>query len=774
MVFGVDTATAQTTVSYGGGAWGPGLDESNASWIEERRSLEDRILHLTEECRALYMEKVSSSMQSLQESAGLHASSSNPRASLSRLQRAHDDAQNQFRAAEVTRLAAEKRASVAEGALTRSLDDITNLRKQSIITNSPSGHSRTLDVGASGTMANKEAEDLKSELQEDCTTLEELDSKIGQRSDQLARNDREHADVKKERDVLYSSCATLQREVDNARRHFLEEREESENVRAELRELREKESNILEEQYASAADASLPSAAKEAFERCRSSLGASEALCAQSRQQAVELQRRLVTVQAAHEQLKSEEAKSAELRDGEVAQLQAKNWSLKEEHATLARRLSEAEAASKELSFRCTSSSESRECSAQTIALERRAAEEVRESIHAEMAEAERHSHRLTVLLQSERRRCADLAREVSCARAVGRSCGYVSPGSGYCEFSANQVASQPTVSDVVRDCMDSTCSQKVASVMELTHKIAQLRSWKNHTLVVLQRLQEDMQTAQQQYRGQLERNQALQSRIEEIHHQAEVIVAAMACPSTANSESVSRYNAKAVPAMPASAPNDKRHAGLVVSMPPLPQLAPNASLQPGMPWSTGPDEPEKSELTSPRRRHLRVERPLMGGGRGSHEFDRPLAVVDVVNADRDPIVPYAAPSGVSGVPVSGVGNADPGPVGGRFYNAYLSRSGESLQQFSPEDGVHGRGHGNDSSRQHACRRARSADAGRSQRAVPAQATVAAACLGRRSCYVFGGATAARARARARAACKFDRLPQSASPAHRRTRSCDV
>merc|ERR1719482_2068184 len=222
----LNQATAGETVSAAGSF--ANLDASAnvegkipLAWIEERRSLEQRAAQLTEECRALEAEKAS-----VEASSNVAAAPEPP--GVIGLLRNRDDMRQRLHASEVARCAAEHRVATAEAALTRTQEELT-MRKQR--------QQGALEEARFGPWLAEEVKSLRRELAQEQAKLDDVNSALSRKNEQVERAEKEQAEARIEYDALVAANEALKKDIATMKEKVETDRQNSKSAEAELGEL---------------------------------------------------------------------------------------------------------------------------------------------------------------------------------------------------------------------------------------------------------------------------------------------------------------------------------------------------------------------------------------------------------------------------------------------------------------------------------------------------------------------------------------------------------
>jgi chromosome segregation ATPase len=629
----LNQATAGETVSAAGSF--ANLDASAnvegktpLAWIEERRSLEQRAAQLTEECRALETEKAS------------FAASSNVAAApeppgVIGLLRNRDDMRQRLHASEVARCAAEHRVATAEAALTRTQEELT-MRKQR--------QQGALEEARFGPWLAEEVKSLRRELTQEQTKIDEANLALARKSDQLTRAEKEQAEARIEYDALVAANETLRKEIAAMKDKVEADRQCSRSAEAELGELqaqyRLREYDLNSEIQDAKARAQT---AEDSLKDRRSALQASEASAAEAKAEGLELQGQLEVLRAAHTELLAQEEREAVEHANEAASLRARSKAVSADKSELEKHLQEVETATCELQasdLECKKQYES--TSRELEALRTRGADMARRSQDA-MSQAEQRIQALLQQLSDERQQNLELEREISVAREA-----------------AGEVSSAPW--EIARDKAAGKPKGWASTSLQMHRELELLQRWKHEALETFRRMQVDMDTAQQQYQQQLQHNQGLQERLEQMGQQAKTAIGAF--PSTALSRSAEE--------------------------PPLPPCLPAFVQQPGNSSLAGSSSALQATSSSA------LSRTVAGTKPKPHERDvlplgpdvpeRPDLPSQVRASDLRP-VPNAAYNFAAfaplNQPVATHSVTSGGPVGGPFYDAYCARPSQGASRLA-------------------------------------------------------------------------------------------
>lgn len=270
-------------------------------------------------------------------------------------------------------------------------------------------------------------------------------------------------------------------------------------------------------------------------------LNASEAALSAARAESRELQSRIDRLEAECGELRQREQQGAARHSQEVAALEVSAATLAAERDDTERQLRESEAArSHFLAFEAESVRRCDDAALEAAQRSAQAADICRLSEDA-VLEAEQRIEGLTRELCKERRRNADLEREVVAVRH-GRSGDSTSPRR--------------------RSLSEGRSGGWTAVTSQMHRELELLRRWKGEALETLRRTQQDMSHAQRQYRHQLEYNRQLQERLERIGQQARTAISR----GSGSSPPVSPSSPLPAPSPPHAPP---RHASLAPSPPP-------------------------------------------------------------------------------------------------------------------------------------------------------------------------------------------------------------
>lgn len=466
------------------------------AWFEERKSLEQRAQQLTEECRALEAEKSS------HEANGAAAASAEP-AALAGLLRDRDDMRLRLHATESARTAAERRVVAAEAALLRSREELERRKRQSGVS----------EESRFGPWLAEEVKSLRRELAQEQAKLDDVGLALARKNEQVTRGEREQAEARVEYDALVAANEALRKDIATMKEKVESDRQAARGAEAELGEaqaqFRLQELNLNSEVSEAKARAS---AADDSLKARRAELEASESVAAASKAEGLELQGQIEVLRAAHEELLTQERREAAEHEGEATELRARAEVVAAERAELERHLEEVESATRDLQasdLQCQKQLE--HASREVQNLRTRGNEAARRSQDA-MAQAEQRIQALLQQINDERQQNQELEREVSIAKEV-----------------ASELESPSWEIIVKKRIADEKKAGKTqgwaSTAFQMHRELELMQRWKNEALDAFRRMQGDMESAQQQYQQQLQHNQGLQERLEQMGHQAKATV---------------------------------------------------------------------------------------------------------------------------------------------------------------------------------------------------------------------------------------------------------
>eukprot|EP00927_Polykrikos_kofoidii_P043372 TRINITY_DN37447_c0_g1_i1.p1 TRINITY_DN37447_c0_g1~~TRINITY_DN37447_c0_g1_i1.p1 ORF type:complete len:1162 (+),score=221.08 TRINITY_DN37447_c0_g1_i1:169-3654(+) len=499
---------------------GSGDSRASRSSSDERRTLEERVLQLTEECRALEERRDAHLVLSTPQALDSHRADS---FALASTLSDRDDLRQQIHASELARHAAEKRLATAEAALERTQE--TELMERNLAAS-------TMDQEHLSQWFTKEAVVLKPELLEAEGRLAEVVAELASRQEEIEYSERQYAEVKGEYDTLVDANDSLRAKIVSTRERIATEQRSANTVEAEVNEMRA-QLGLRKFNYGS----SLDEAKKQneeieyTLQNCRAALDRSEAAAAASRAQERNLRDEQEALLSEQRVLENEAQMITRDHETEVAEIVARTEDVSAENTELSRRLADVLASKKECEVRDEECSQHCRSINQELLLERSHSSEAYTRSQAEMVEAEHNVEMLLRQLGEERHSNAELSREISIARGA-----------------AKDVARTPWV--IADEKAAGRPKGWSGATLRMHREIELLKNWKAEASGVLHRMQADMGTAHDQYRRQLEKNTELQERLENMGRQARATVEETAASGSASASAPSPWEY----AFPASA----------------------------------------------------------------------------------------------------------------------------------------------------------------------------------------------------------------------------
>jgi len=509
---------------------------SFASWIEDRKSLEDRVMQLTEECRALELEKTLLGPQ--------HGNVAGPCSFMpaaaeqhlpmpASLLRERDDLRQRLRTAELANCAAEQRRKTAEATLERTLRDLDTRRQQ-------------LHFAANNRVDEEEGpllqeiSAMKQELAEAQRQLEETDRSLTAKNEELGRDEKEQDHVREDAEGLAAANAALMAEMTATRERLATEQLASRGVEAQLTKLRaELRSRRLSHETEISGMKSRAESLENTLRQGRAALEASEVAAMASRVEERQLRANLEVIRTAHSEAQVREEQNSHKDGNELLGLQAEVRAFSAEREELATRLQEArnsakdtEACEEERVAKC-------EKTVHELDLQRTvAAEQCRRSQLA-VAEAEQRVETLLHHLREERQQNLEFSQELCCmeeeaeeAAALARGGRRRSPGLRRMRSAAASVRQQRDLGAVTsRSGSPGGWATSASHSQQLHRELELLQRWKGDALRILQQMRGEMDSVQGQYRQQLKYNQTLQERLDWMGHQARAVIAGTLYP---------------------------------------------------------------------------------------------------------------------------------------------------------------------------------------------------------------------------------------------------
>lgn len=527
------------------------LNAAPPSWAEERKNLEARAAELSDHCRRL--QSAASAPSRMQDDGpGPRPPGPPPpsAASLASLLRERDDLHQRLHATELARCAAEQRRSTTEAALARTLEELDRQRSTA------ASYIPAPAAGGGGS----EAEGLRRQLAEAQAQLAELDLSLAARSERVRANEREYAEVRVEYDGLVAANEALRQELTTTRSRISEEQQ---GCRAAEQELHELQAKLRAGETEFGAEIEALNGRRRGLELtlrdATAAVAASESETAEARVESLGLQAQLEVLQAAKDEIIAQEHQASTHQREEVARLEAKAEELSAEAADLAEKHRQVKTSLQELQFanerrqqqgpRIRTAQETEE----DLAAERghaAAAERCRRA-REEVAEAERRLAELLRRLGEERKQSLELARELAAAReaatatssaggsaaaAAAASCTRRSrsassgPSSRRRSVSADRQAAPKRQQPSEHPGHEPGTSSGgwAADALKLQRELELLQRWKTDALAVMQQMQADVAISQEKYHKQLQQNQGLQTRLDQMGQQARDVMASL------------------------------------------------------------------------------------------------------------------------------------------------------------------------------------------------------------------------------------------------------
>jgi len=337
---------------------------------------------------------------------------SSPRgaAALASLLRERDDLQQRLQATELARCAAQQRRATAEAALRRCTEDLEWQRKR--IAAQEAGQDQPFG----------EAELLRKQLREAQDKLAELDVILSARSERVRVNERDYAEARVEFDALSVANDAIQKELEATRSRIASEQQGCQAAESELSEF---QARMRAEEVEFAAEVetlgSRRSSLETSLRESSANLADMEAEVSAARAQSLGLRAQLEVLQAARDEIVSQEHQATIQQRAEVERLEAKAESLAAEALDLSHRHEQAKVSFQEVQEAQTQKgSESKPVDEDALSSARLAAAERCRRARDEVAEAEQRLGERLRRLGAVRQQKLQLARELASVRESG------------------------------------------------------------------------------------------------------------------------------------------------------------------------------------------------------------------------------------------------------------------------------------------------------------------------------------------------------------------
>jgi len=512
------------------------------------------------------------------------------------LMRERDDVRQRLHAAELARCAAEHRSSTADAALARSLEELQARRQRPALPGSSGADASGSLSGRFGPWLSEEIASLRRDLAEEQAKLDDADLAVARQKEQLVKQEREQAEVKLEYDALRDENEASRREIAAMKEKAETDRQGSRGAEAELGELqaqfRLKEFDLAREvdelrNRAQAVEHELIGSKEE--------LDASEAAAASSKVEGLELVSQIDVLRAAHDELQEQERRDVAEHEREASELEARAQALAAEKVGLGRTLEEVEASKSDLQARDADCVRQCENASRQLVLEREKTAEICRRSQQEVATAEARIQALLQQLTEERQQNIELEREVSIAREA-----------------AGEIALAPWTQ--AEEKAAGKPKGWASAALQMHRELDLLSRWKSDAMSTLRRMQGDMDSAQRQYREQLQTNQVLQERLERMGQQARAVMAGATAGSVG----------------PPAGPS----AGLPIGTVPVSMAGPTPGLAPGLAAGPAPG-PTPGRAPGPVSGPAVLPSTAPAPAWMSAEPERPLAAAGAVQLER-------------------------------------------------------------------------------------------------------------------------------------------
>lgn len=482
-------------------------------------------------------------------------------ATLAPLLAQRDELHQQLHTAEIARRVAEQKAEESEAALARIMEE---LRAQAQSRQSEDPTRSPTRAGDWTAATDSVAMGLKREVTAMEASLADLEVALAAKSSELAKTERELAEVRVEHDALATANEALRNDVAITRARLEEERHNAQSAEADLARL-QAQVRLSDVDLGAKLDAARARvhALERALAEGKSALETAEAEASAAKLEGLELQAQLQVLLAANDELSAQEEMNSREHSRQVAQMEARTEALAAEVAESSRQL--------ELLRQPVAGADQSAADGSFVpSSERARAGDSSQPSQSKVALAGGHLEQMLRHLSEEQRRNAEMARELAAAKAaisevsgvlqpgqeavhwpVSRSSGPVSPvrrrkrsvgprapgaradtGRG----SKPAVPSRPAAKACGRSQSAANVSRSgsagtggwAAMALGMHQELELLKHWRGEALGLLQQLQGDVSAARGQYRHQFQYNQDLQGKLEWMGQQAQAAAAAI------------------------------------------------------------------------------------------------------------------------------------------------------------------------------------------------------------------------------------------------------